>query len=61
MVGSDRQGRDTIGKLVEEDEISDLLEYDHMEGMADRDIIYQQDSTKNWISANESIDLNEYR
>jgi len=61
MVGSDRQGRDTISKLVEEDEISDLLEYDHMESMADRDIIYQQDSTKKWMSANESIDLQEYR
>jgi hypothetical protein len=61
MGGSANQGRDSIYKLVEEDEIADLLDYGHREGMTGRQIIYEEDSTRAWLSAEYCLDPGEFR
>lgn len=61
MVGSAKQGRDSIYELVEEDEVAEILEYGHRIGMSGRDIIYAEDSTTEWLSAEYSLDMDELR
>lgn len=61
MVGSANQGRDSIHKLVEEDELADLLDYGYREGMTGRQIIYEEDSTSAWLSAEYCLDSGELR
>lgn len=61
MPGSSQQGRDSIYELVEEEEISDILEYSHREGFTGRDIIYRDDSMTEWLSAEYSIDVQDFR
>ena len=57
MAGSAKQGRDSIEKLVEEEQISDLADFSYRKGLGDREIIYEEDSTTAWISAEYAIDL----
>lgn len=61
MAGSANQGRDSVYKLVEEDELSDLSNHRYREGMTGRDIIYEQDSMTAWLSADYSLDSWELR
>lgn len=61
MPGSANQGRDSILKLVEEDQITDLLEYSHREGLSGRDIIYKEESMTEWLSAEYCLELKNYR
>jgi hypothetical protein len=57
MVGSANQGRDSIEELVQEEELSDLADFSYREGLGDREIIYEEDSTTSWLSAEYTIDL----
>ncbi|QKQ98123.1 hypothetical protein GKQ38_01120 [Candidatus Nanohaloarchaea archaeon] len=60
MVGSPYQGRESIEKLVQEEELPDLSDFSYREGLSgDRDIIYEEDSMKAWLSAEYSLDLSE--
>lgn len=59
MVGSANQGRESIDKLVQEEELSDLSDFSYKEGLGDREILYEDDSTTAWLSADYTIDLSD--
>ena len=60
MGGSPTQGRDRIKELVEEEQISDLADFSYRKGLGDREIVYEEDSTTAWISAEYALDLDNW-
>ena len=60
MAGSPTQGRDRIKELVEEEQISDLADFSYRKGLGDREIVYEQDSTTSWLSAEYALDLDNW-
>lgn len=60
MVRSANQGRDSINELVEEEQMTDLADFSYREGLGDREIVYEEDSTTAWISAEYTLDLDDW-
>ncbi|MFB6192636.1 MAG: hypothetical protein ABEK00_00115 [Candidatus Nanohaloarchaea archaeon] len=57
MVGSAYQGRESIERLVQEDELPDLSDFSYREGLGEREILYEEDSTTAWIGAEYTLEL----
>lgn len=58
MVGSTHQGRDSIEKLVYEDEVPDLTQFSYMEGLG-KGVIYDEENPDAWVDAEYTVNISE--
>lgn len=60
MAGSAHQGRESIEELVQEEELANLSVFSYREGLGEREIIYEEDSTTEWIGAEYTLNVSEW-